>query len=138
MTQMTKGGNVPIAASALRATLLWSGGAGVPDVDASALLLSADGKVSSDADFVYYNQPQHASGAVRHLGKSSAAQFSDAIEIDLAQVPPGFERIVLAASADGGTFGQVPGLELLLADRWLALAGVAWLVLFALGVHAAD
>jgi len=117
MTQMTKGGNVPIAASALRATLLWSGGAGVPDVDASALLLSADGKVSSDADFVYYNQPQHASGAVRHLGKSSAAQFSDAIEIDLAQVPPGFERIVLAASADGGTFGQVPGLELLLADR---------------------
>jgi len=68
MTQMTKGGNVPIAASALRATLLWSGGAGVPDVDASALLLSADGKVSSDADFVYYNQPQHASDRIDVLG----------------------------------------------------------------------
>ena len=33
--------------------------------------------------------------------------------------------------------GEAPE-ELLLADRWLALAGVAWLVLFALGVHAAD
>ncbi|MFN2518162.1 MAG: TerD family protein [Jatrophihabitantaceae bacterium] len=117
MTQMTKGGNVPIAAVALRATLLWSGGAGVPDVDASALLLQADGKVSSDADFVYYNQPQHPSNAVRHLGKSSAVQFSDVIEIDLAQLAPGVDRVVLGASADGGTFGQVPGLELLLTDR---------------------
>ncbi|PZS12328.1 MAG: stress protein [Pseudonocardiales bacterium] len=117
MTQMTKGGNVPVAALALRATLLWLGGAGVPDVDASALLLQADGKVSGDADFVYYNQPAHPSNAVRYLGKSSAAQFSDVIEIDLAQLPAGFDRVLLAASADGGTFGQVPGLELLLTDR---------------------
>jgi stress response protein SCP2 len=117
MTQMTKGGNLPVAASALRATLHWSGGAGVPDVDASALLLERDGQVSDDVDFVYYNQAQHPSGAVRHLGKSSGAQFTDVMEIDLAQVPAGFDKVVLAASADGGTFGQVPGLELVIADR---------------------
>jgi stress response protein SCP2 len=117
MTQMTKGSNMALAASALRATLLWTGGAGVPDVDASALLLESDGQVSDDTDFVYYNQPQHPSGAVRHLGKSTGAQFTDVIEIDLGQVPVGFDRIVLVGSADGGTFGQVPGLELLIADR---------------------
>lgn len=32
--------------------------------------------------------------------------------------------------------GEAPE-ELLLTDRWLALAGVGWLILFALGVHAA-
>jgi stress response protein SCP2 len=117
MTQMTKGGNLPVAASALRATLHWSGGNGVPDVDASALLLERDGQVSDDVDFVYYNQAQHPSGAVRHLGKSSGAQFTDVMEIDLGQVPAGFDKVVLAASADGGTFGQVPGLELVIADR---------------------
>jgi stress response protein SCP2 len=117
MTQMTKGANIPLAASALRATLLWSGGPGVPDVDTSALLLESDGQVSADADFVYYNQPQHPSGSVRHLGKSSAGQTTDVMEIDLGQVPTQFERVVLAASADGGTFGQVPDLALLIADR---------------------
>ncbi len=117
MTQMTKGSNMALTVSALRATLLWTGGAGVPDVDASALLLESDGQASGDTDFVYYNQPQHPSGAVRHLGKSTGAQFTDVIEIDLGQVPPDFDRIVLAGSADGGTFGQVPGLELLIADR---------------------
>ncbi|PZS29563.1 MAG: hypothetical protein DLM58_15285 [Pseudonocardiales bacterium] len=117
MTQMTMGSNVPVAASALRATLLWSGGPGVPDVDASALLLEKDGQVSDDVDFVYYNQAQHPSGGVRHLGKSSGAQFTDVMEIDLAQVPAGFDKVVLAASADGGTFGQVPGLQLVIADR---------------------
>jgi decaprenyl-phosphate phosphoribosyltransferase len=32
--------------------------------------------------------------------------------------------------------GEAPE-ELLLSDRWLALAGIIWLVVFALGVHAA-
>jgi decaprenyl-phosphate phosphoribosyltransferase len=32
--------------------------------------------------------------------------------------------------------GEAPE-ELLLSDRWLALGGIIWLVVFALGVHAA-
>jgi decaprenyl-phosphate phosphoribosyltransferase len=36
----------------------------------------------------------------------------------------------------GSGAGEAPE-ELLLSDRWLALAGVTWLVVFALGVHAA-
>ncbi|MFE4718854.1 TerD family protein, partial [Streptomyces sp. NPDC056728] len=65
---MSKGSNVVVPAPAVRIELGWRSGAGVPDADASALLLVA-GKVRSDADFVFYNQPAHASGAVPHEGK---------------------------------------------------------------------
>ncbi|WP_040807962.1 VWA domain-containing protein [Nocardia concava] len=113
MTNLSKGANVPVSASAVRAVVGWSGGAGVPDIDASALLLTASGKVRSDADFVFYNQPRHISGAVQYPGKQGTA---DAVEVNLAGVEADIERIALCASADGGTFGQVPGLHLRLLD----------------------
>lgn len=113
---MSKGSNVVVPAPAVRIELGWRSGAGVPDTDASALLLVA-GKVRSDADFVFYNQPAHASGAVRHEGKRSAdGQVTDTISVDLARVEPAIENVVLAASADGGTFGQVPGLYIRVLD----------------------
>lgn len=113
---MLKGTNVPVTAQAVRVELGWRPGPGVPDVDASALLL-ASGKVRSDADFVFYNQPGHASGAVRHEGKKQAGDLvTDTLWVDLARVEPGIERVVLAASADGGSFGRVPGLYIRLLD----------------------
>ncbi|MEU1282324.1 TerD family protein [Streptomyces sp. NPDC005805] len=110
--QMSKGGNIPVGTQRVRVETGWTQGPGVPDIDASALLL-ADGKVRSDADFVFYNQPSHASGAVRHEGKGPA---TDTVAVDLDRVEGPIERIVLAASADGGTFGQVPGLYVRLLD----------------------
>ncbi|MFH8737471.1 TerD family protein [Streptomyces sp. NPDC017964] len=113
---MSKGSNVVVAAPAVRIELGWRSGAGVPDADASALLL-VSGKVRSDADFVFYNQPAHASGAVRHEGKRSAdGQVTDTISVDLARVEPAIENVVLAASSDGGSFGQVPGLYIRVLD----------------------
>ncbi|WP_406141963.1 TerD family protein [Streptomyces sp. NBC_01089] len=113
---MLKGTNVPVSAQAVRVELGWRPGPGVPDVDASALLL-ASGKVRTDADFVFYNQPQHASGAVRHEGKTTTSDTAtDTLAVDLALVEPAIERVVLAASADGGTFGQVPGLHIRVLD----------------------
>jgi stress response protein SCP2 len=116
MTTITKGANLPIAADAVRAQLTWQGGPGVPDVDGSALLLQESGRVRSDDDFVFYNQPQHPSTAVRHVGKAGTTGVTDTVEVDLARLPADVERVVLAASADGGTFGQVPGLRLALSD----------------------
>ncbi|MGW2424757.1 TerD family protein [Streptomyces sp. NPDC001709] len=113
---MPKGSNTPVPTTALRVELGWRSGPGVPDADASALLL-ATGKVRSDGDFVFYNQPAHPSGAVRHEGKKSAgADVTDTLSVDLARVEGVIERIVLAASADGGTFGQVPGLYIEVTD----------------------
>ncbi|MEU9336058.1 TerD family protein [Streptomyces sp. NPDC048290] len=107
---MSKGSNVPVPATALRVEVGWRSGPGVPDADASALLL-VGGKVRSDADFVFYNQAAHASGAVRHEGKRTAGdRVTDTLIVDLARVEPAVETVVLAASADGGTFGQVPDL----------------------------
>ncbi|MFD0355869.1 VWA domain-containing protein [Streptomyces sp. NPDC127110] len=113
MTTISKGANLPVAAPSVRAVLGWSPGPGVPDVDASALLLAGTGRVRSDGDFVFYNQPRHASGAVRHLGKRPGA---DTLDVDLAALEGDVERVVLCASADGGTFGRVPGLHLCLLD----------------------
>jgi stress response protein SCP2 len=113
---MAKGANVPVASAALRSTLHSAGGAGVPDVDVAALLLRANGKVSGEDDFVFYNHPYDVLGTVRHLGKAPGA-FVDALEIDLSRIPGEVERVVLVASADGGSFGQVPGLVLVLSDR---------------------
>lgn len=113
---MRKGGNTPVPADAVRIELGWRAGPGVPDVDASALLL-ASGKVRSDADFVFYNQAAHSSGAVRHEGKRTAGDtVSDTLSVDLARVEPAIDTVVLAGSADGGTFGQVPGLHIRVLD----------------------
>lgn len=112
---MLKGSNVPVAASEVRIELGWQTGPGVPDADASAVLL-AGGRVRSDADFVFYNQPQHASGAVRHLGKTQGSQVVDALAVDLTRVEPQIDTVVVAASADGGTFAQFHGLHVRLVD----------------------
>ncbi|MDX2583510.1 TerD family protein [Streptomyces sp. WI04-05A] len=113
---MSKGSNAPVPSVALRVELGWRSGAGVPDADASALLLMA-GKVRSDGDFVFYNQPVHSSGAVRHEGKrDDGGRVTDTLLVDLARVEPAVETVVLAASADGGTFGQVPDLYIEVRD----------------------
>ncbi|MFI0541422.1 TerD family protein [Streptomyces sp. WSLK1-3] len=113
---MSKGANAPVPTTALRVELGWRTGPGVPDADASALLL-VGGKVRSDADFVFYNQPQHSSGAVRHEGKrTDGGRVTDTLYVDLARVEPSVETVVLAASADGGTFAGVPDLYIEVRD----------------------
>ncbi|PPS68508.1 MULTISPECIES: TerD family protein [Streptomyces] len=113
---MLKGSNTPVPTAALRVELGWRTGAGVPDTDASALLL-VSGKVRSDADFVFYNQPAHSSGAIRHEGKRTTdGRVTDMLLVDLARVEPAIETVVLAASADGGTFGQIPDLYIEVQD----------------------
>ncbi|SNY81082.1 tellurite resistance protein TerA [Nocardia amikacinitolerans] len=112
---MMKGANVAVPMSAVRIELGWQSGPGTPDADASALLL-VGGKVRSDNDFVFYNQPLHPSGAVRHEGKQQGPTVLDVLSVQLAQVEPQVETVVIAASADGGTFGQFQGLYVRVLD----------------------
>ncbi|MER5882429.1 TerD family protein [Streptomyces sp. NPDC001941] len=114
---MLKGSNVPLDAAAVRAVLRWTPGPGVPDVDASALLLGADGRVRSDEDFVFYNQPRHPSGLVRRLPKKRVTEgLTDTVEADLSALDPSVDQVVLAASSDGDTFRRVQDLRILLYD----------------------
>ncbi|MGW0780857.1 TerD family protein [Streptomyces sp. NPDC002913] len=114
---MLKGSNVPLDAMAVRAVLRWTPGAGVPDVDASALLLGSSGRVRSDEDFVFYNQPRHPSGLVRRLPKRSAPEgLTDTIEADLSALDPSVDQVVIAASCDEVPFEQVRDLRISLYD----------------------
>ncbi|MGI5449581.1 TerD family protein [Streptomyces sp. CA-243310] len=114
---MQKGSNIPVAAVAVRAVLRWTTGPEVPDVDASALLVGADGRVRSDEDFVFYNQPRHPSGAVWRLGKKQIGDaITDAVQADLRAVTPAVDRILVVASAEDVPFQRVRDLRILLYD----------------------
>ncbi|GAA5000051.1 TerD family protein [Streptomyces siamensis] len=118
---MLKGSNVPLDATAVRAVLRWTPGQDVPDVDASALLLGPDGRVRSDEDFVFYNQPRHPSGKVWRLGKKRVTEgLTDTIQTDLAGVESGVGQILLVASADDVTFDRVRDLRIVLYDATVA------------------
>ena len=111
MSTLQPGQNAPVPTSRLSAVVRWQ--AGPVGIDVSALLLTSTGKVRSDADFVFYNQPRHGSGAVEHVGGTGG---TDAVRVDLGAVEADVERIAVVASADGGTFGQVRGLTLAVED----------------------
>ncbi|MFJ7586329.1 TerD family protein [Streptomyces sp. NPDC097617] len=97
MTAMTPGSNLPL--NAVRVTV---DVAAPVRLDVSALLLTADGKVRSDADFIFFNQPTGPGVGYRSGGGSTP----DSITVDTGAVPPGIERIVVTASPDaaGQTF----------------------------------
>ncbi|MEY9871241.1 stress response protein SCP2 [Streptacidiphilus sp. MAP12-33] len=117
---MPKGSNtqLPAEVAAVRVVLRWQLLPGTPDVDVSALLLTAQGRVREDADFVFYNQPRHPSGLVRHRAKARRpGEASDTLDVDLDRLPGWVDRVVLGASvADGQDFAAVGGLQLLLFD----------------------
>ena len=85
------------------------------DLDGSAFLLSASGKVRSNADFVFYNQSKSDNGAVEHTGdnRTGAGDGDDeAIIINLPAVPADVEKIAITvtihdADARRQNFGQV-------------------------------
>ncbi|WP_435277843.1 TerD family protein [Rhodococcus yananensis] len=75
------------------------------DVDVVAFLLAADERVDGDDDFVFYNNPVGAGGAVELSVDGSSEQC---LRVDLRQVPDECARITVAAAIDGPpTFGDV-------------------------------
>lgn len=93
MTAMTPGSNVPLSVPRVTVEV-----AAPVRLDVSGLLLAADGKVRSDDDFVFYNQPQ-GPGVTHRSGGGTAP---DAITVDTGAVPPEIDKIVVTASIDGG------------------------------------
>ncbi|MER7959557.1 TerD family protein [Streptomyces sp. NPDC096030] len=130
MTQLPMGADLPVPAQALQVAVTWQTVPGAPEVDVSALLLDGGGRVRGDADLVFYNHTAHPSGAVRHLGKSApgapGSAAADWLWLNLARVEPGVDRVLVAASVDGGSFGQVRGLDMRVTD--LSCAPVAYVV----------
>ena len=59
------------------------------DLDASAFLLNADGKVRSDADFIFYNQKKSSDGSIEHQGDNltGASPYQDSDPALAAELP---------------------------------------------------
>ncbi|MEV6553995.1 TerD family protein [Streptomyces sp. NPDC051597] len=116
MTAMTPGSNLPLPAARVAVDV-----SAPVRLDVSGLLLTADGKVRSDDDFIFYNQPS-GPGVTYRSGGGTAP---DAIVVDTAAVPPGIEKIVVTASPDaaGQTFqGIEPTATLRNADDGSVIA----------------
>ena len=78
------------------------------DLDASAFLLGANGKVASDDDFVFYGNLKHKSGGVEHLGEGDDEQikiFLDKVPADVQKVD--FTVTIYEADERKQSFGQV-------------------------------
>ncbi|MBE8471300.1 TerD family protein [Streptomyces justiciae] len=123
MYELVKGANVGLAAlsesvDSVIVSLDWTSSTGEGDADVSVLLLDGNGKVRSDGDFYFYNNPVAADGSVQLLGKTpTGGGNQDRIGFDLTAIPDDVERIVVAASRYGGAhFGELDDLQLTLAD----------------------
>lgn len=85
------------------------------DLDASAFLLTANGKVRSDADFIFYNNLKSSDGSVMHTGDNRTGEGDgddESLKIKLPQIPADVDKIVFVvtihdAQARRQSFGQV-------------------------------
>lgn len=71
------------------------------DCDASAILLSTGGKLSSNSDVIFYHNLKHSSGAVMHCGDNltGAGEGDDEqIIVELKKIPENYERIVFVVT----------------------------------------
>jgi len=106
---LTKGGNVSLskAAPGLKAITVGLGwdprvtdGAAF-DLDASVFMLKADGKVVSDAGFIFYNNRTSADGSVTHMGDNTSGAGDgddEQVKVNLATLPAEVDRLVFAVT----------------------------------------
>ncbi|WP_420595098.1 TerD family protein [Deinococcus sp.] len=85
------------------------------DLDASAFLLNASGKVRADSDFIFYNQMKSTDGSVEHTGDNRTGEGEgddEQIKIDLSRVPAEVQTVSFTVTIHDAetrrqSFGQV-------------------------------
>lgn len=106
MTQvLTKGANTALPSPSVTVAVT-----SVTPLDIAALLVTQTGKVRSDDDFVFYNQPS---------GPGVRLRPPSTLDIDLGAVPAVIDKVVLTASLDGSgpaTFAQAGRIEVVVRD----------------------
>ncbi|GAA4804908.1 TerD family protein [Nocardioides caeni] len=119
---LTKGGNVSLTKEAPGLTAVniglgWdvnSFAGGEFDLDASALLLTAAGKVLSDAHFIFFNNLTSPDGSVTHAGDNLTGEGDgddEVVQVNLGIVPPDVDKIVFPVSIyDADTRAQNFGM----------------------------
>lgn len=93
------------------------------DLDAAAFMLNGTGKVRTDADFIFYNQPKGT--GIEHTGdnRTGAGDGDDEqILIDLTAIPADVEKIAFTVTIDnaearGQNFGMVENSYIRIMDE---------------------
>ena len=120
---LSKGGNVSLTKAAPNLTAVivglgWDARTTTGsdfDLDASALLTNAEGKVGSDGNFVFFNNLKSPDGSVEHTGDNLTGEGEgddEVIKVNLAGVPADVDKIVFPVSiyeaeSRQQSFGQV-------------------------------
>ncbi len=130
--KLKKGGNISLTKQApnlekIRIGLGWDarGAAGAQfDLDASAFLLGANGKVLSEKDFIFYNQLKTEDGSVQHTGdnRTGAGEGDDeTIKVNLKALSDTYQKIAVTVTIDEAAarkqnFGQVSNAYVRIVD----------------------
>jgi tellurium resistance protein TerD len=130
---LTKGGNVSLSKMAPALTSVAVGlGWDVRtttgtdfDLDASALLCGAGGKVVDDRHFVFFNNLTSPDGAVEHTGDNLTGEGEgddETINVNLVGLAAGVDKVVFPVSiydaqARSQSFGQVMNAYIRVVDR---------------------
>ena len=85
------------------------------DLDASAFMLDASGKVRGEHDFIFYNQLRSPDGSVEHTGDNRDGEGDgddESLKIDLTKVSADIQKVVIAVTIHDAeqrrqNFGQV-------------------------------
>ncbi len=94
------------------------------DLDASVFCLNGQGKVISESDFIFYNNPKNGNGSVAHTGdnRTGAGDGDDEkVAVDLSAVPAETEKIAFCITIYDGqersqNFGQVSNAFVRIVD----------------------
>ena len=130
---LTKGGNVSLTKQAPGMTdvlvgLGWDARTTTGDdfdLDASAIMLTPEGRVLSDKHFIFFNNTASPDGSVQHTGDNLTGEGDgddEAIHVDLRAVPAEVAKIVFPVTIYDGEarhqgFGQVRNAFIRIVDR---------------------
>ncbi len=95
------------------------------DLDASAFLLNASGRVRNDNDFCFYNALSVADGAVIHQGDNRTGEGDgddESIQVTLSKMPADIDKVAIVVTIhegerNGQSFGQVSNAFIRLVDE---------------------
>ena len=94
------------------------------DLDVSVFMTGDSGKVETESNFIFYNNPQDAAGSVVYSGdnRTGAGEGDDeSVKITLSKVPANVQKIsftvtIHEADARGQNFGQVSNAYIRIVD----------------------
>jgi tellurite resistance protein TerA len=110
MTTLVPGGNAPVATGQVRIDISYSAIPGA-DIDVSAFVLNAAGKVRGDTDMCFYGQTNVLGGTVQ-MTESSAGRA--VFTLDLSRLDAAVEKVALTATIyeNKASFDRVSHLAL--------------------------